>query len=284
MAAIDAELESLRGERAPATRSTRAPRRDAHRQATPPGGGLMTRVAVFGTGAGARHTPRCSPMPARGPDVGTTSRAGGPDQPVPRQRRLPPGPPSARADLGDDRPRGGGGRRRRRGAGGPLAAAAGQPDALGRVPAPSCGRRVLDEGRRAGHDHADERGHRRGGRRRSGPYRRRVRAQPGPGDRGQAAGGLGRGVRRRADGRACRVGLCRAVLSALHQQRRRRHRARRRGQERHRPCRRHGRGHGDGGQHQVHDHHPRARRRPCGWGWRWAPTRPPSRVSQGSAT
>ena len=99
------------------------------------------------------------------------------------------------------------------------------------------------------------------GGRRARAHRHRVRAEPGPRDRRQAAGGLGRGV-----GRATQMaelvagGLRGALLPPLHGIRRRRHRDLRRGEERHRARRRHGRGPGDGRQLQGVDHHPRARR------------------------
>ena len=68
---------------------------------------------------------------------------------------------------------------------------------------------VAHEGCRARHDQADVRGHRRGRWRRARPHRHRVGAQPGPRDRREAAGGLGRGVGERGDGRA-RRGACAA--------------------------------------------------------------------------
>ena len=64
-------------------------------------------------------------------------------------------------------------------------------DNLTRVGAAAARRRdpaLADEGHRAGHDQADERGHLRGDRRRRRPGRRALRAEPGPGDRRGAAG------------------------------------------------------------------------------------------------
>ena len=72
--------------------------------------------------------------------------------------------------------------------------------------APRRGARVADEGRRARHAEADERGDRRGHRRRPRADRRGQRPQPVQGDRPPRAGRLGRRLRRRGRRQAgCRT-------------------------------------------------------------------------------
>jgi glycerol-3-phosphate dehydrogenase (NAD(P)+) len=89
--------------------------------------------------------------------------------------------------------------------------------------------------------------------------RRRVRPQPGQGDRRkQPAASV---VACADEATAERVAAaCRPATSGPTPTRRRRDRARRCGEERRRARRRHGRGHGHGRQHQGLDHHPRAGR------------------------
>ena len=187
------------------------------------------------------------------------------------------------------RPRGGGEGRRARRAGRPLADTARQPRRLGRRAAARRHPDVADEGRRARHPQAHERGHRGGDRRRPRADRRADRAQPGPRDRRPGAGRQRRGLRLRAGGRPAARVAARPALPALLQRRRRGLRARRRLQERHRPRGRHGRRAGVRRQHHRLAHHPRAGRdraaggqarcRPVdahGPGRAWATSSPPA--------
>ncbi len=140
--------------------------------------------------------------------------------------------------------------------------------APGRRPAARLRPGQPDEGHRARHHQADERGHRRGDRRRPGADRGRVRARTWPGrspQRQPAASVVACADEAVAEKlqQVCLDG----VLPAVHQHRRGRRRARRRGEERHRAGRRHRQGHGHGRQLAGVDHHPRPRRdHPAGTG------------------
>ena len=154
-----------------------------------------------------------------------------------------------------------GGRRRGRGrAHRAVADAAGQPHRVGAAH-PGEGRHGLaDEGRRARLPQADERGHRRGDRRRPRADRGRQRPQPGQGDRPPRAGRLGGRVRRRGRRPAAAGPVPHRRVPALHLHRRAGLRDRRRLQERRRPGRRHGGRAGLRRQHHRLRHHPRPRR------------------------
>ena len=192
------------------------PRRDVHRQAPPPGGGLMTSAAVYGTGswgtafasvladAGTSVT-----MWGRRAEVVEQINAGVNEDYLPELRL----PSTIRATTD---PAEAGRRRRHRRARRALADPARQPHRVGVGAAAVGGRRLAHEGRRARHDQADVRGHRRGRRRRGRPDRHRLGPEPRPRDRRQAAGGLGRRVGEPAHGRARRRGVRRAVLPSLH--------------------------------------------------------------------
>ena len=217
MAAITAELEVLRGEHAPTERFD--PRRAG---VTPTGrprparGGLVSRAAVYGTGswgtafaavladAGTPVT-----MWGRRDEVVAQINAGVNEDYLPELRL----PDTVRATTD------------------PAEAAEGADvvvlavpsqtlrdnlGGVGRGAAAGRRRRLAHEGRRARHDEADVRGHRRGRAGRGRPRRRRVRAQPGPRDRRQAARRVGRRLPQRGDGRAGRGRLCRTVLPPVH--------------------------------------------------------------------
>ncbi len=80
--------------------------------------------------------------------------------------------------------------------------------------------RQPDEGHRARHHPTHERGDRRDDRCRAGAHRRRLRPQPGQGDRPAAAGRQRRRVRRRGGRGEAAAGLPDGVLPALHEHRR----------------------------------------------------------------
>ena len=198
MAAITALLEEIRGEQAPAVRFDppgRPPRpamparrcepRDTRRRAAPTRGPHDDAQPCSAPAAGA------PPSPSVLADAGTDVRMWGRRAEVVDQINARhdntdylPEPRAARRRPRHDRPGRGGRRRRHRRARGAVADAARQPRARGAplLPADAVAR-LADEGRRARHHQADERGHRRGRRRAARADRRRVGPQPGPGDR-----------------------------------------------------------------------------------------------------
>ena len=197
MNAITALLERLRGEtgagrafrpaagRRPASPETRG-RRDRDEGCSHGQRQLGHRVR--------RHARRCRHRRRR---LGSAPGGRRPDQPG-QQRGLPARHTAAHGAARDRRRRGGPGRPRSRRAGRPVPDPARQPQGLDRA---DPGRRrggVAHEGRRAGHDDADERGHHRGGPCRAAARCRAVGTQPRQGDRQQAAGRQRRRVCRRA--------------------------------------------------------------------------------------
>ena len=191
-----------------------------------------------------------------------------------RERRLPARHRAAAVHLGHPRRREGRARRGHRDPRDPFADASAATSRSGREHVPSGrGDGLADEGRRARHPQADERGHRRGHRRRPRADRRDQRPQPGQGDRAAGARRVGGRLRRRGRRQDAAGPVPLAGVPSLHEHRRARLRAGRRLQERRRPRGRHGgRARLRRQHHRVGDH-PRAWPRPPGWRSRSAPTR-----------
>ena len=243
MAAITALVQDLRGEHG--SRRTLRPeglRRERDRQPEQAEAGAgMTKVAVFG--AGSWGTAFSLVLADAGQDVtiwGRRPEVCDGDQRAPREHRVLPRHRAAPVRAGHPRPGGGGCGRRVRRTLGAVADAAREPRPVDRRDAGGRRVRLADEGRRARHHQADERGDPRGHRRAGRAHLRRQRAQPRARDRPARAGGQRGRVRGRERRPTAAGPLPLAGVPPLPQHRRARVRARRRLQERRRAVRRDG--------------------------------------------
>ena len=170
--------------RQPARRQ-RLRRTPAGRRRPAAGAPARVRAPCWAPGPGAPRSPRCSATPGlrcmlwcRRPELADVINASTRTRRTTCPASRCPPRCSATAD-----PARGAGRRGPGGAGRPGPDAAAEPGRLARSAAAGGAAGQPDEGHRARHRRPDEPGHRRGDRRRPGPDRGDLRAEPGPGDR-----------------------------------------------------------------------------------------------------
>ena len=225
MDVITALVAEVRGEEPRPNASTHAPRVWRRPETRHKKEAAVERIAGQGRGlrlrvVGHRVLDRGRRRRERRHDVGASRGGRHRDQRHARELGVPAGHRAAAVDHRDPRRREGRARRRHRHPRDPVADAARQPRGVGAAHRAERGDGLADEGCRARHAEADERGHRRGHRRRPRADRGDQRAQPGQGDRSPRAGRLRRGVRGRGRRQDAPGPLPLAGVPPLHEHRR----------------------------------------------------------------